>query len=285
MRLFKNFKLLILLLILIIISWTSLLNSVTAYDIEAVKAYNEGIDLSKKNNFQQAMFSFKKAIGLDPTLWDAYYNLGSIYEYLGDQGKALETFEELFRKNAGDGEVAYKIASIYYKKNDYGNAFNYIRQIPPDSPKYVEAGNLYKKILISEQNNTKIVEQTGSKGSIKVVLTDFKGPTGIAKDSKDNLYVANFGNNSILQITPDGKRKIIVKDKPVNGPIGLAVDLFDNLYIANYLSNEVIKITPEGKITTILEKINKPYYLYIDNEGMLYVSEQGSNTVIKVKII
>ena len=48
-----------------------------------------------KNQLQDAIVSFRKAMALDPTFVDAYYNLGSIYEYLGDKLMLVEAFQEL----------------------------------------------------------------------------------------------------------------------------------------------------------------------------------------------
>jgi len=280
-------------------------NSSYAFDPDAVKSYNQGVDLSKSGNYQEAILLFRKAVTIDPTFTDAYYNLGSLYEYLGSNDKALQAYEEIVKRDSSDDEAAYKVGSIFFQKNNFRKAISYLILISPGSEKYTDAQKLMKRanIKISESISPKTHSQkpgqkvaqkpvskvaqkpkAAKKEISKVVIRDFNGPTGIASDSRNNLYVANYVENSVVQIAPNGSRKILAKDNPINGPIGLAVDTAGNIYVACYLSNEVVKMSPQGKIISVLKGISKPYYIYIDKTGTLYISEQGNNTVIKLKM-
>ena len=49
---------------------------------DAKLQYNKGIDYYQLGQFEEAASCFKKATELDPNYIDAYYNLGSILEYL-----------------------------------------------------------------------------------------------------------------------------------------------------------------------------------------------------------
>jgi len=299
MKLNKSFKPLIIIFILCLtFLWA---NSSYAYDPDAVRSYNQGVDLSKNGNYQEAILLFRKAITIDSTFTDAYYNLGSLYEYLGNKEKALEAYEELVKRDSTDDDTAYKVGYIYSQKNNYKKALDYLNLVAPGSMKYADSQKLIKKINLKISESTasqapKVeksvpakpvpvkVEKTVKKELSKVVIKNFNGPTGITKDFKGNLYVANYIENSIIQILPDGKRTVLAKGNPISGPIGLAADNSGNIYIACYLSNEIVKINPQGKIISVLKGINKPYYVYIDKSGILYISEQGSNTVIRLKI-
>jgi tetratricopeptide (TPR) repeat protein len=46
-------------------------NSSYAYDPDAIKSYNQGVDLSKNGNYQEAVLLFRKAISIDPSFTDA----------------------------------------------------------------------------------------------------------------------------------------------------------------------------------------------------------------------
>jgi len=270
-----------------------------AYDVYAAKAYNQGVDLTKKGQYKEAVELFRKATAIDPNFIDAYFNLGSIYEYLGDTDKALEIFDILLVKNPKDYETALKAAVLANKKKDYKKAIKYLAYIPNDDAKYTEAQDLYKTVIKSQEevsandlsssqtsNVTPAVPPPNKPIASKLILTGFQGPTGVASDNKGNLYIANYVTNTIIQITPDNKRTVYYKGTPVNGPVGLAVDAYQNVYVANYLSNEIIKITPAKKVSVILKAVKKPYYLYFDDaKGTLYISEQGTNTVIRLKVL
>src|SRR4051812_43883206 len=57
----------------------------------------------------------------------------------------------------------------------------------------------------------------------------FNSPNGIAMDGSGNLYVTDFRNNSLRQITPDGFVSTLVTNLP-NISLGLAIDANTNLY-------------------------------------------------------
>jgi tetratricopeptide (TPR) repeat protein len=312
MKFDKRFMLVVFIFVMSLFLLSS--NVMFAYDPDAVRSYNQGVDLSKNGSYQEAVLYFRKSITIDPSFTDAYYNLGSLYEYLGNTDKALEAYEELVKRDLNDDETAYKVATIYFQKNNYKKALSYLNQIPAGSSKYADSQKLVKKINLktaqattAEKTSTTAVtakpavkpvakpvvkpvakaapaKPVVKKEFTKVVIKNFSGPTGIAKDSKNNLYVANYIENSIVQVLPDGQRKILAKGGEINGPIGLAVDAVGNIYVASYLSNEVLKIDSQGKILSVLKGINKPYYIFIDKTGILYISEQDTNTVIKLKL-
>ncbi len=292
-------KLRIIFILSVLAIFTSVFSGISyAYDVYAAKAYNQGVDLTKKGQYKEAVELFRKATAIDPNFIDAYFNLGSIYEYLGDTDKALEIFDILLVKNPKDYETAYKAAVLANKKKDYKKAIKYLANIPNDDAKYSEAQDLYKTV-VKNQDEASDNELSSTQPSnvtappppnkpiaSKLILTGFQGPTGVASDNKGNLYIANYVTNTIIQIAPDNKRTVFYKGTPVNGPVGLAVDSYQNVYVANYLSNEIIKITPAKKVSVILKAVKKPYYLYFDDgKGTLYVSEQGTNTVIRLKVL
>jgi DNA-binding beta-propeller fold protein YncE len=80
---------------------------------------------------------------------------------------------------------------------------------------------------------------------------EFSSPSGVAVDSKDNLYVADTGNNRIQKIEPDGNVTVIGRSGnglgEFNIPSGVAVDSKDNLYVADTENNRIQKIEPDGK--------------------------------------
>ena len=115
------------------------------------------------------------------------------------------------------------------------------------------------------------------------MYNDIASPTGIASDKNGNVYVACFSDNMIYKITPDGKKIIFIKDAKISGPIDMVNDDAGNIYVSNYNSNNVIKITPAGVITVLISNIQKPYGVHI-NGDFLYVSSQGSNSVLKYKL-
>lgn len=125
---------------------------------------------------------------------------------------------------------------------------------------------------------------SNSRSAIKTFATGFNGPTGIARDDYGNFYVANYSENKIYKITPDGNKSVYASSDDINGPLGLAIDNSGTLYVANYLSNSITRVSKDGETFTVATGLNKPYFLYLDNSGSLYVSEQDTNSVSVIKI-
>ena len=135
--------------------------------------------------------------------------------------------------------------------------------------------DLQNNLFISDQSNHKIRKitpdgnvstfaGTGTIGSANGVGTaaSFYYPAGMAVDAADNLYVADYGNNKIRKITPDGTVTTFagtgvagaaegdVTTAQFNGATGVCVDSFGNVFVADYYNNKIRKIDTLGNVTT-----------------------------------
>ena len=251
--------------------------------IDAKLDYNQGIDFYKLGMYERAIESFRSAIRTYPDYIDAYYNLATILEYLKQYAEALNIYKQVYLRNPNDYEVIYKLASMSSKIEDYTKAAEYLRLIPQSSSYYARGQELAESIKISTtlptpQSNTpsKIATQSG-------IYENILSPTGITTDNQGNVYVATFSDNSILKITPDGKRQVFLKSTLISGPISLASDKIGNIYVSNYNTNNVLKITPQGVATIFVSKIDKPYGLHVEG-NMLFITCQGSNSILRQKL-
>lgn len=252
---------------------------------EAMLQYNQGIDYYKIGQYNEAIGCFRSAIKLDPNYIDAYYNLGSVLEYLQQYDAALTVFKQVIVRKPDDYDSVYKAAWLSYKTGSAQKAKTYLTLIPPESARYQDAKALASKLNFSiSQNNAKQAIQP-KKAFIQSsgMYSNIPAPTGITSDNEGNLYVAEFNTNSIVKITPDDKHIIYLKDPKISGPIGIASDASKNLYIANYNKNNILKVSPFGEITVLISNVKKPYCLYVSG-NMLFVSCQGSNSVLRYKL-
>ena len=273
-------KILILLAILIL---TTAKTFAADVGTDAILQYNQGIDYYKIGQFDKAIGSFRSAISLDPNYIDAYYNLGSILEYLGQYDAALAVFKQIIVRQPNDYDSIYKAAWLSFQIGEYAKSKTYLGIIPPNSTRTKDAQALKAQInsKLSTQNAVQIKPQQVKQANN--IYQNIPGPTGITADGKGNLYLAEFNDNTILKITRDEERIVFLKDSKVNGPIGLAMDRAGNLYIANYNSDNILKVSTLGEISVLINNVKKPYYLYIQ-ENILFVSCQGSNSVLKYKL-
>lgn len=251
--------------------------------VDAKLDYNQGIDFYKLGMYERAIESFRSAIRTYPDYIDAYYNLGTILEYLKQNTEAITIFKQVYLRNPNDYEVIYKLAGLSAKVEDYTKASEYLSLIPSSSEYYKQAQELAETIKVNtvtpeKQSNTpsKIATQTG-------IYENILSPTGVTTDKEGNVYVATFSDNSIIKITPDNKRIVFLKSELIKGPISLASDEVGNIYISNYSANNVLKVTPQGVVSVLVSKLDKPYGLHV-NGNMLFITCQGSNSIYRQKI-
>ena len=261
-------------------------NFAQAYSTEGAMYYNEGLDFYSKGEYAKAIQSFKTAIDKDSDFVDAYYNLGVLYEYLKSYTSAISCFSKINKLDPNDKETVLKLAELYYKTNNYERALFYINQIKENDEIYSEAKTLKSKITTEQQ---KILAQNALTTSNEAapanrkIIDKFSGPTGLALNSKNELFVASYTDNCIYKVSPNGQTQLYSKSNLLGGPIGLAFDSMDNLYVANYSKNNILKINKAGQVYTFMTNITNPYYLIIKGNNM-FITEQGSNTVVRYKL-
>ena len=187
---------------------------------EARLDYNKGVDYYKIGQYEKAAKYFRSAINISPDFIDAYYNLGSILEYLKQYDAALSVFQQIVIRNPDDYESVYKAASIAYQLGKYEEALKYTTLIPRSANEY----DLSKKLASKIKSTTRRPDplnvplstiDTTTLPNSSYLFEGIQGPTGMVTDDFGNLYVACYADNAVTKIFPDGRRVIYVKDKKI----------------------------------------------------------------------
>jgi len=263
--------------------FTFCVNFVFGAGTEALLFYNKGLDYYKMGLYEESIDLFRKSIEVDPEFIDGYFNLGSVYEYLHRYDEALSVFKQIVVRNPEDYDAVYHAAWLSFKLGEPDKAKKFLSLIPQNTARAIDAEELYAKMGMTPVFKTPSVQKEKPKGKDNDIFEGIISPTGLAVDENNNLYVAQFNSNSILKITPEGKKILFLKNSKINGPICIAFDMYDNLYIANYNADNILKVTSGGTVSILISNVKKPYGLIV-NDGTLYVSLQGSNNVVKYKL-
>jgi DNA-binding beta-propeller fold protein YncE len=112
----------------------------------------------------------------------------------------------------------------------------------------------------------------------------------IAIDASNNLYVTNYGNNTISKITPNGIVTQAWATLAGNSrPYGIVIDASGNLYTANRIpTNTISKITPssDGSSGSVIQTWAnlgaEAYTIAIDASGNLYAPFVSTNQIAKI---
>jgi streptogramin lyase len=187
-------------------------------------------------------------------------------------------------------------------------------------------GNLY---VSDEGNNTirkvtpggavtTLAGRAGTAGSADGTnsAARFNDPCGLAVDTNGNIYVADFGNDTIRKVSPVGTNWVVTtlagyalnvgsadgtnRAARFNGPVGVAVDTNGNIYVGDGYNNTIRKVSPVGTnwvVTTLAGQVGVagsadgtngaaqfygPCQLVLDNAGNLFVTDFFNNTIRKV---
>ena len=134
-------------------------------------------------------------------------------------------------------------------------------------------------------------------------------PVNTAVDLQGNVYISDCNTHTIRKLTPDGTLSVLAgsgapgsMDGTGSGasffnPTGVAVDASGMVYVADYNNNLIRTVTPQGKVTTIAGQpevyghadgtgsnalFANPAAIAVDGNGIIYVTDQGNNTVRRV---
>lgn len=138
----------------------------------------------------------------------------------------------------------------------------------------------------------------------------FGWPDGIVASVTGNLYVADWGNCTIRQVTPEGVVTTLAGSADRLGsndgtgtaaqfwcPAGVALDSLGNLYVADCFNHTIRKMTPTRKVITLAglagrngshdgigsaARFHKPHGVAVDPSGNIYVADQFNNLIRRI---
>lgn len=142
-------------------------------------------------------------------------------------------------------------------------------------------------------------------------IAQFNLPSGIAVDSQENVYVADYGNHSIRQLIPEAAGQWSVSSlaglSGVSGdadgqaivarfhnPTGIAVDSLGAIYVGDSSNHLVRSVSPQGVVTSLAgpagsfgsqdalfpdSRMNGPRGVAVDSSGDVFAADSANNTI------
>jgi DNA-binding beta-propeller fold protein YncE len=136
----------------------------------------------------------------------------------------------------------------------------------------------------------------------------FNYPSGVAVDGEGSIIIADFYNNRVRKLTPDGTVSTLAGSgiegfadgtgaaAQFNYPAGVAVDGEGNFIIADRNNHRVRKLTPDGTVSTLAgsgsagfadgagaaAQFDCPVGVAVDGEGSVIIADESNERVRKI---
>ncbi len=113
-------------------------------------------------------------------------------------------------------------------------------------------------------------------------------PAGIVVDSSGNVFIADTGNNRIVEVNAQGTASVLTISgigDPLSSPSELALDGAGNLYIADTANNRIVKATSSGAgsvISTGSVTLSAPRGATVDQAGNIFIADTGNSRIVEV---
>ena len=116
--------------------------------------------------------------------------------------------------------------------------------------------------------------------------------SGVAVDSKGNIYLFHRGKQPIICLAADGNFIRSWGDGVIGSAHGMRIDRDDNVWVTDIGNHQVLKFSPNGELLLALGKagspgdgvdeFNKPTDVAFGPDGEIYVTDgYGNNRVVK----
>jgi len=107
-------------------------------------------------------------------------------------------------------------------------------------------------------------------------------PDGIAVDSAGDVFISDYGNNQVVEVTPGGVQTTVPANG-LGGPFGIAVDGAGDVFIADANNSQVVEVTPGGVQTTVpATGLSYPTGVAVDGAGDVFIADANNSQVVEV---
>ena len=253
---------------------------------DAKLQYNKGLDYYNLGQYENAITHFRQAVELDPNYIDAYYNLGSLLEYLHQDEAALGVFKQIMLRKPDDYDAIIRTIALSKKLGENDKIGMYMSLLPKDSYSAIKAKEILKTTpTVVKKEEVKdivdqVVEQELPQKIQQEVVTQVQKPETVTteviekiKDVEQKVveqikenpvedvpsYLANKVEPVTNYVEPDKavETKTFLTSNPkadgygtyddILSPTGVVADRHGDVYVAGFSDNTIYKITPDNK--------------------------------------
>ena len=113
-------------------------------------------------------------------------------------------------------------------------------------------------------------------------------PASVAADGRGNVYIADTGNNRVLELSPSGAGfgAPVTILSGLSSPGGVASDWSGNVFVSDTGNGRIVELPVVaagfGAMVTVVSGLSSPAGLALDSVDDVYVANSGNNDVLQV---
>ncbi len=270
----------------------------------------EGVYHYNTRSYNAAIDAFIKALEHKPDDFRARIWLGKAYYHAGYEKNAISEWERVINQGGGTNLLRQKLNFIFYQRSLEKRYKMHRSYIPLKTIKGVQEKNYTfvhatsiamrnpKELFVSgfSSANICLFDQNGLiKTRIDKGDKNFKKPFDMAIDKNGNLYVTDFGADSVHiynrrneHITSFGGFGL--KQGEFSGPEGIFVDKKNNIYVVDSGNNRVqqFRINRDNAVIFLREfgkrgagpgQFFRPTDVCVSDDGKIFVTDMGNKRV------
>ncbi len=123
------------------------------------------------------------------------------------------------------------------------------------------------------------VKMINPDGSTTTYASGIDRPRYQVFDSAGNLYVGSFDGN-IYNVSASGVKTVIASG--IWSPQGMGFDSAGNLYVAGSYDGKIHRIAPDGSKTTMDSGFTNPKHLVVYSDGNIYVVDSSGTLIVRI---
>ena len=147
-------------------------------------------------------------------------------------------------------------------------------------------------MYIADEGDNTVYQVAATNGHMTAVTLSanlsLDRPTAVAVDAKGDLFIADTGNNRVLEVPVRGRGDLSVlgakteaHPQGLDHPSGIAVNAQGDIYIADTDDNRIQMVSPQGTVSTAVNGLDYPTGVAVDQQGDLYIADLGHSVVVE----